>query len=91
MPEIITFDLISDSLSHGRELEFGYRGKLYSVTNSGGNWHFCCDSSGTTVTLCPFDDFDTLVHKVSCQLIESDTIAEIFDRRLYDAGTVYIL
>ncbi len=91
MPEIITFDLISDSLSHGRELEFGYRGKLYSVTNSGGNWHFCCDSDGKTVTLCPFDDFDTLVHKVSCQHIDGVTIAEIFDRQLYDAGTVYIL
>ena len=91
MPEIITFDIISDSLSHGRELEFGYRGKLYSVTNSGGNWHFCCDSSGTTVTLCHINDFDTLVHKVSRQLIDGVTIAEIFDRQLYDAGTVYIL
>ena len=87
----MTFDIISDNLSHGRELEFGYRGKQYSVTNSGGNWHFCCDSDGKTVTLCPFDDFETLVHKVSCQLIDGVTIAEIFDRRLYDAGTVYIL
>ena len=91
MPEIITFDLISDSLSHGRELEFGYRGKQYSVTNSGGDWHFCCDSDGKTVTLCHIDDFDALVHKVSCQHIDGVTIAEIFDRRLYDAGTVYIL
>lgn len=91
MPEIITFDLISDSLSHGRELEFGYRGKQYSVTNSGGDWHFCCDSDGKAVTLCPFDDFETLVHKVSRQHIDGVTIAEIFDRQLYDAGTVYIL
>lgn len=91
MPEIITFDTISDSLSHGRELEFGYRGKLYSVTNSGGDWHFRCDSDGTTVALCPFDDFETLVHKVSYQHIDGVTIAEIFDRQLYDAGTVYIL
>ena len=91
MPEIITFDIISDSLSHGRELEFGYRGKQYSVTNSGGNWHFCCDSDGKTVTLCHIGDFDALVYKAARQHIDGVTIAEIFDRQLYDAGTVYIL
>ena len=37
------FRTIADSLAAGREIEFSSHGKAYSITNSGGYWHFCCD------------------------------------------------
>ena len=50
--QFITFSSLADYLLHGREIEFKYEDKEYSITNSHYEWHFCCDTDGTTITLC---------------------------------------
>jgi len=87
----ITFSNLADFLKHGREIEFAYKGKRYSITNSHYEWHFCCDTDGTTITLCPFPELDTLAEKTGLLEIESLTIMEIFDRQLYDTDGLDIL
>lgn len=36
-------DLASNLLA-GREIEFSYKGKQYSITNGNGRWILCCDT-----------------------------------------------
>lgn len=36
----IAFQVILDSLRCGQEIEFSYKGKQYSITNSNGYWIF---------------------------------------------------
>lgn len=79
---LITFSELADYLMHGREIEFRYDGKDYSITNSHYEWHFCCDTDGTTIRLCEFHKFDVLVDKVRNIEIEKISIENIFNERL---------
>lgn len=79
---LITFSELADYLMHGREIEFRYGGKDYSITNSHYEWHFCCDTDGTTIRLCEFHKFDVLVDKVRNIEIEEISIENIFNERL---------
>jgi hypothetical protein len=79
---LITFSELADYLMHGREIEFRYDGKDYSITNSHYEWHFCCDTDGTTIRLCEFHKFDVLVDKVRNIEIEEISIENIFNERL---------
>ena len=79
---LITFSELADYLMHGREIEFRYDGKDYSITNSHYEWHFCCDTDGTTIRLCEFHKFDVLVDKVRNIEIEEISIEYIFNERL---------
>lgn len=79
---LITFSELADYLMHGREIEFRYGGKDYSITNSHYEWHFCCDTDGTTIRLCEFHKFDVLVDKVRNIEIEKISIENIFNERL---------
>ena len=78
----ITFDELADYLMHGREIEFRYEGKEYSITNSHHEWHFCCDTDGTTITLCAFPEFDMLVDRVRQLEIDGVRMEDIFDEGL---------
>lgn len=78
----ITFGELADYLMHGREIEFRYGGKDYSITNSHSEWHFCCDTDGMTITLCPFSDFEILVDKVRNLKIDGISVEKIFDGHL---------
>lgn len=54
--------------SIGHEIEFGYLGKHYSITDHHSKWWFSCDTDGgDEVFLSEFQDKDTLVKAVAAQ------------------------
>ena len=88
---VITFDDLADHLTHGREIEFRYKDKDYSITNSHAEWNFCCDTDGTNTTLCPFHDFNVLVDKIRVFEIDGICIEEIFNESLGGLNVLDIL
>ena len=88
-----SFSAILSYLSSGREIEFSYQGKEYSITNDcHGNWNFCCDTEKKFIQyICPFEDKDVLLASVRAQCIEGTPLSEIFDKMLYDDDSVCIL
>ena len=87
----ITFDDLADYVKHGREIEFRYEGKEYSITNSHYKWHFCCDTDGTIITLCDFSEFEVLVEKISRLEINSISITKIFNEHLGGVDVLAVL
>ena len=88
----IVFHDLADYLRHGREIEFAYKGRQYSITNHSGFWHLCNDTDSTLMeTVCRFDDKELLISKIAAATIEGLTIQQIFDRKLYDADNLYVL
>lgn len=87
----ITFTDLADYLKHGREIEFRYDGKEYSITNSHHEWHFCCDTEGSTIALCAFSEFDVLIDKISRLEIDNISIAEIFNEHLGELEVLAVL
>ena len=88
----IDFAVLADYLRHGREIEFVYKGRGYSITNHTGLWYLCDDTSHTLLeTLCPFDEKEILVEKTAAAVIDDLTIQEIFDRGVYDREKLCIL
>ena len=47
----IGFKVIKDALRCGREIEFTYKGKQYSITNSHGYWQYCCDTDEEVIDI----------------------------------------
>ncbi len=88
---LITFSELADYLMHGREIEFRYKGKNYSITNNRFGWQFCCDTDGTTIRLCEFREFDVLVDKVKIIEIEGLSIENIFNKQLGELEILDIL
>lgn len=88
-----SFSEILQALSCGREIEFSYQGKGYSITNdSKGSWNFYCDTDHELLRrICSFEDRAALVSFVKMQRIEGTPLSEIFDKRLYDDSSVCIL
>lgn len=90
--ENITFKHIASFLKCGREVEFAYNGRQYSITNRNSKWYLCCDTDNSILSeLCEYQDLDILVSKVSNYTLQNVTIAEIFDNLLYQADSVYIM
>ena len=90
--QVITFDALADLLKHGREIEFFYNGKQYSITNHSGFWYFCDDTEHVLLdTLCPFREKELLVSKVSDTAIDGISIRQIFDDLLYDSNQLHII
>ena len=88
----IDFAALADYLRQGREIEFGYKGRGYSITNHSGLWYLCDDTSHTLLeTLCPLDEKELLVSKVAAAVLGDLTIGEIFDRSVYDREKLCIL
>ena len=80
----ITFDDLANYLRHGREIEFAYNGRQYSITNHSGFWYLCDDTDHILLdTLSRFEEKDLLVTKVASSVLGDLTIREIFDRQLY--------
>ena len=88
----ITFQIVVDNLKCGREIEFFYNEKQYSITNSKGYWNFCCDTENMTIErICPFEDKETLVARVSELCIEDVPISKIFGEEGYKVSKICIL
>ena len=88
---LITFSELADYLMHGREIEFRYECKDYSITNSHYEWHFCCDSDGTNFTLCSFPEFNILVGQVRSIEIDEISIERIFNEHLGGLDVLAVL
>ena len=88
----ITFYNLADFLRHGREIEFAYNGRQYSITNHSGFWYLCDDTDHILMdTLSWFEEKELLVSKVADSCLDGMTIREIFDRQLYHADEVSII
>ena len=88
----IAFAALADYLRQGREIEFVYKDREYSITNHSGFWHLCDDTSHALLeTLCPFEEKEPLVEKIAVAVPGDLTIREIFDRRVYDREKLCIL
>ena len=86
-----TFDELADYLMQGREIESRYEGKDYSITNSHHEWHFCCDSDETNITLCAFPEFNILVDQVRSIEIGEISIERIFNEHLGGLDVLAVL
>ena len=88
----LSFADFADYLQHGREIEFAYNGRQYSITNHSGFWYLCDDTDHILLdTLSRFEEKELLVSKVAASCLDGMSIREIFDRQLYDADEVSIL
>ena len=86
---MITFDDLADHLRHGREIEFTYKGRSYSVTNHSGYWYLCDDTDHILLeTLCSFEEKELLVSKTAAAVLKDRTIRQIFDGQVYDALSI---
>ena len=88
----ITFYDLADYLRHGREIEFAYNGRQYSITNHSGFWYLCDDTDHILLdTLSRFEEKELLVSKVAASFLGDLTIQGIFDRQLYAEAGLTIL
>jgi len=83
---------LADYLRHGREIEFAYNDRAYSITNHSGFWYLCDDTDHILLeTVCRFEEKEALVSKISTAVLGKLTIQQIFDRQLYDTQSLHIL
>ena len=88
----VGFNALANYLRHGREIEFVYKGRNYSITNHSGFWHFCDDTDHVLIkTICRFEEKDILISQIAITSIDDLTIQQIFDRQVYDAEKLYII
>ena len=85
----VVFNDLAGYLRHGREIEFAYKGRAYSITNHSGFWHLCDDTDHVLLeTVCRFEEKELLVSKTAAALLEDRTIREIFDGQVYDSLSI---
>ena len=88
----IIFADLADYLRHGREIEFVYKGREYSITNHSGFWYLCDDTDHILLeTLSRFEDKEQLVDKVAKYTIDGITIQQIFNNKTYDGDRLSII
>ena len=92
LPKAYKYSDIADFLMQGREIEFAYKGRKYSITNHSGFWHLCDDTEHILLeTVCRFEEKEILVSKIAVSVIDDMKIQDIFDRLLYDRDRVDII
>ena len=85
----VVFNDLADYLRHGREIEFAYKGRQYSITNHSGFWHLCDDTDHILLeTVCQFEEKETLVARIAIAVIGDLTIQQIFPTTVI-VGTAY--
>ena len=82
LPKQYKYSDIEDFLMHGREIEFGYKGRECAITNHTNHWWFY--DGADQVEVCAFRDFEKLVSKVETYIVEDKTVRSIFDEGLYE-------
>ncbi len=88
----IVFNDLADYLRNGREVEFAYKGRQYSITNHSGFWYLCDDTDHVLLeTICRFEEKELLVSKIAASVIDDLTIQQIFDGKTYDAEGLSVL
>ena len=88
----VGFDDLADYLRHGREIEFAYKGRQYSITNHSGFWYLCDDTGHIRLkTVCRFEEKEILTSEIAVVVVDDLTIQQIFDERVYDTQKLSIL
>ena len=88
----VVFGDLADYLRHGREIEFVYKDRQYSITNHSGFWHLCDDTDHILLeTVCRFEDKETLVSRIANIVIDGLTIQQMFDKQVYDTEKLIII
>ena len=88
----VVFNDLADYLRHGREIEFTYKSRRYSITNHPGYWYLCDDSDYVLLeTVCRFEEKEHLVSKIAIVVIDDLTIQQIFDKQVYDTEKLSII
>lgn len=88
----VTFYDLAYYLKHGREIEFAYHGRQYSITNHSGFWYLCDDTDHILLdTLSRFEEKELLVSRIAMFIIDGLTVQEIFDQKLYSEDGLDIL
>lgn len=88
----VTFYDLADYLKHGREIEFAYHGRQYSITNHSGFWYLCDDTDHILLdTLSRFEEKELLVSRIAIFTINGLTVQEIFDQKLYSVDGLAVL
>lgn len=88
----IVFCDLADYLRQGREIEFAYKDRCYSITNHSGFWYLCDDTDHILLeTVCRFEEKELLVSRVAVATIADLTIQQIFDKQLYDTEKISII
>lgn len=88
----IVFNDLADYLRHGREIEFVYKDRQYSITNHSGFWYLCDDTDHILLeTVCRFEEKELLVSRIAVKIIADLTIQQIFDKQVYDAEKISII
>ena len=80
----LSFADLADYLKHGREIEFAYNGRQYSITNHSGFWYLSDDTDHILLdTIGRFEEKDLLVANIATSVLGDLTIQEIFDRQFF--------
>ena len=80
----LSFADLANYLRHGREIEFAYNGRQYSITNHSAFWYLCDDTDHILLnTLSRFEEKDLLVANIATSVLGDLTIQEIFDRQFF--------
>lgn len=88
----VVFNDLADYLRHGREIEFAYKGRRFSITNHSGYWYLCDDTDNILLeTICRFEEKETLVSKIAIAVIGDLTIQQMFDKQVYDTEPLSII
>ena len=88
----LSFADLADYLKHGREIEFAYNSRQYSITNHSGFWYLCDDTDHILLdTLSRFEEKELLESRIAVFTINGLTIQEIFDQKLYSEDSLDIL
>ena len=88
----VMFNDLADYLRNGREIEFAYKGRQYSITNHSGLWHLCDDTDHILLeTVCRFEEKEMLVTQIAAAMIDGIPIQQIFDEEKYDAERLCII
>lgn len=88
----VIFNELANYLRCGREIEFVYKYRQYSITNHSGFWYLCDDTEHILLeTICRFEEKEKLVSKVASFVLDDLTIQQIFDKQLYDPNGLCII
>ncbi|WP_066497302.1 hypothetical protein [Abyssisolibacter fermentans] len=85
------YENLIEDLQQGREIEFSYKDKDYAIVNHANYWFLIFSDVKLQVPLCKFEDKQKLTELVGLIAVEDVNLEKIFNKKLYDENSLYIL
>lgn len=82
-----TFNQLKEDLCIGREIEFVYNTKLYSLTHSTNGWIFCCEQKLLSSYHSNVHDF--IQEIINC-VVDDSSLEEIINHQKYMENTLFV-